>query len=89
MRGWTVAHFHDSRRQVSPGMFVGDTRAKGFPDLVLGRKRPSDLVVWEIKREIGKTTPEQDQWIDILSGVGVEARVVRPSDWDYVLERLR
>lgn len=84
--GWKVAHFHDSRRQVKPGVFVGDKDAAGFPDLVL--VRPPELVVLELKRELGKTTPEQDEWLALLSACGVEASVVRPSNWDELRLRL-
>lgn len=84
--GWRVAHFHDSRRQVKPGVFVGDKDAAGFPDLVL--VRPPDLLVLELKRETGKTTEAQDEWLSSLVACGVEARVVRPSDWDWVRARL-
>ena len=66
--GWRVAHFHDSRRQVKPGVFVGDKDAAGFPDLVLVRP--------------------PDEWLSLLVACGVEARVVRPSDWDWVRARL-
>ncbi len=85
--GWMVAHFHDSRRQVRPGVFVGDKDAKGFPDLVL--VRASEFLVIEVKRETGKLEPEQVTWLDALDRAGVETMVVRPSDWPVVRERLR
>jgi hypothetical protein len=87
MFGWRVAHFHDSRRQVKPGVFVGDKDAAGFPDLVL--VRPPDILVLELKRELGKTTDAQDEWLAALLGCGIEARVVRPSDWNYLVDRLK
>lgn len=90
LRGWKRAHFHDSRRQVKPGVFVGDKDAKGFPDLVLGRKLPRpDLIVWEVKKEKGVVTPEQEEWLDIINACGITACVVRPSNWDYVQDRLK
>lgn len=84
--GWTVAHFHDSRRQVAPGKFVGDADARGFPDLVLCR--PPELLFIELKRQTGKVTPEQLQWLGDLNESGAEAVVVRPSDETWVRERL-
>lgn len=85
--GWRVAHFHDSRRQVKPGVFVGDKDAKGFPDLVLVRGH--ELLFLELKRETGKTTPEQDEWLAALGGVpGVEVLVARPRDWPVLSRRL-
>jgi hypothetical protein len=84
--GWRVAHFHDSRRQVKPGVFVGDKDAAGFPDLVL--VRPPRLMVVELKRELGKVTDEQRAWIDDLRSCGVEVHVVRPSEEDSFRRRL-
>ena len=84
--GWRVAHFHDSRRQVKPGVFVGDKDAVGFPDLVL--VRPPRLMVVELKRELGKLTDEQQAWIGDLQACGVEVHVVRPSSEDRFRQRL-
>lgn len=78
--GWKVAHFHDSRRQVRPGVFVGDRDAAGFPDLVL--VRGGRLLFVELKAEKGRLSPEQDAWIAALQDsrrCGVA--VFRPSDW--------
>lgn len=76
--GWRVAHFHDSRRQVKPGVFVGDKDAAGFPDLVL--VRPPEVVVMELKAELGKVSPAQREWLNDLEASGIEVLVVRPSD---------
>lgn len=87
MMGWTVFHHHDSRRQVRPGVFVGDKDAKGFPDLVL--LRPPQMLVIEVKRELGKTTVEQDEWLRRWSDCGVRTIVARPSTWPEVEQALR
>jgi len=89
--GWKVSHFHDSRRQVKTKtgrmIMIGDGDAKGFPDLCLIRS--GEILFWELKKQLGKTTPEQDEWIAELLQCGLEARVVRPSDFDsYVEPRL-
>jgi hypothetical protein len=76
--GWRVAHFHDSRRQVKPGVFVGDVDAKGFPDLVLVHPR-FGFACLELKKELGKVSFEQAAWLDDLTKAGVLALVVRPS----------
>lgn len=86
MYGWRVAHFHDSRRQVRPGVFVGDADAKGYPDLTL--VRPPELIFIEVKAELGKTTPEQEEWLGLLAASGFETFVVRPSGWGVVEKRL-
>lgn len=85
-----VAHFHDSRKMVRRGnkyIPVGDLDARGFPDIVL--VLGGELIFWELKKELGKTTPYQDEWLAGLRACGAEARVVRPSDYDdYVLPML-
>lgn len=88
MYGWRVVHFADSRKQVKPGVFVGDSQAKGFPDLLLAR--PPELIAWELKREVqAPVTPEQQEWLDTLAGCGVESAVIRPSNFDECVRRLR
>jgi hypothetical protein len=85
--GYLVFHHHDSRRQVRPGVFVGDRDAKGFPDLVL--LRPPRMVVIECKKELGKVEPEQQEWLDAFAACGAEVHVVRPSNMDDVLKAIR
>jgi len=91
MYGWAWCHLQDSRKMVRRGdttFLVGDVGAKGWPDLVL--VRAPEVLFWEVKKELGKTTPEQDEWLLRLSECGLEARVVRPSDFDdYVSVRLK
>lgn len=58
----------------------------GWPDLTLYRRNRDgvgELVCIELKREKGKTTPKQDEWIAALASVpGVTfAGVIRPSNW--------
>lgn len=72
--GYIHFHAHDSRR--SPA---------GFPDLVMvGSHR---LIFAELKKEKGKATLEQQDWLARLgalerkSGGLVVARLWRPSDW--------
>jgi len=76
--GWRVAHFHDSRRQVKPGMFVGDVAAKGFPDMALVHA-DFGFACLELKKELGRLTEDQRGWLDDLSSAGISAMVVRPS----------
>lgn len=72
LSGWRCYHTHDSRRS-----------APGFPDLVLCR--PPVIVFAELKTEVGKTRPEQREWLAALGGCGgVEARLWRPSDWKEI-----
>ena len=52
--GWRVVHFHDSRREVG-GEMVGDSDAKGWPDLTLIRDR---ILYREVKTEKGRSYQE-------------------------------
>lgn len=76
LNGWLVYHTHDSRRS-----------EPGFPDLVL--VRGPDILYWELKAEKGRVSPEQERWIAALHGAGQETRILRPSDWAWLAERLR
>lgn len=59
---------------------------RGFPDLVLcGR----EVIFVELKKETGRVTTEQREWIDSLRHAGVRAMVWRPSQWPQIEEFLR
>lgn len=88
VHGWRAAHFHDSRRQVKPGVFVGDKAAAGFPDLVL--VRAPRLIVAELKRDKGQLRLAQREWLDLLAGVPqVEVFIWRPRCWGEIEGVLR
>ncbi len=53
--------------------------AKGFPDLMLVRPG-RELAFAELKRELGKLSPEQEEWIGLLRTLGYDVFVWRPSD---------
>ena len=66
--GWKTYHTHDSRRSEF-----------GFPDLTMVRR--DRLVFAELKRELGKPTPEQGAWLYELAGVkNVAVYIWRPQD---------
>lgn len=68
--GWTFRyHTHDSRR--SPA---------GFPDEVLVHPRQRRLVFAELKRQKGRVSPAQREWLDALELAGAEAYLWRPAD---------
>lgn len=77
LSGWRrIYHTFDSRR--SQG---------GFPDLVL--VRPPELLIVELKTDVGKVKPNQQEWLDDLAACGVETAVWRPRDFDDIVQRLR
>lgn len=60
----------------------------GFPDCVM--VRPPRVVFAELKSEIGKVSPPQQEWLDILAECpGVEIYLWRPSDWERIVEVLK
>lgn len=59
-------HTHDSRRSPS-----------GFPDLVC--VGPRGVLFRELKRQRGKVSAEQQEWLDALTAAGESAAVWRPA----------
>lgn len=68
--GWRCYHTHDSRRS-----------APGFPDLVL--VHPAHGVMYrELKRaKGGRVSPEQREWLDLLTTAGQDAGIWKPQDY--------
>jgi hypothetical protein len=73
--GWRFFHAPDNR----PGRNGAVQNIKaGYPDLTA--VRGTRLLYAELKRETGKTTPDQDAWLADLAAAGAECYVWRPSD---------
>jgi len=83
--GWWTYHTHDSRRSTA-----------GFPDLVL--IKPPCVMFLEVKSERGRLSREQADVLAMLQECGplscrfeshgVSAAMVRPSDWEQIVEWL-
>ena len=74
--GWTSYHTWNSMHS-----------AKGYPDLHM--LRGTRQVFAELKREKGKTTESQDDWINKLQKIKTnEVYLWRPSDWREIEETL-
>jgi VRR-NUC domain len=74
--GWLSYHTHDSRRS-----------EYGFPDLVC--TDGTAVLMYELKTNTGKLTPEQQRWLSLLEHSGkVEAGVWRPRDFAQITARL-
>lgn len=74
---WISYHTYDSRRS-----------QPGFPDLVALHPKAGDILVLELKTERGKATPSQLQWLAWFEACGIDARLVRPSEIDGLIERI-
>lgn len=83
INGW--ATYHPPENRPSRSGHVQSITA-GWPDLVFARV--GEVFVAELKRETGKTTPEQDIWLKLLRSAGIETHVWRPSDEKEVRARL-
>lgn len=82
--GYKVCHISDSRRQVRPGVFVGDVDCVGFPDLILCHVKKSRLIFAELKSADGVLTAGQRDWLAALDGVDAETYIWKPADWDEI-----
>ena len=66
--GWR--HYHTHRSDRSPA---------GFPDLVLVRR--GVVVFAELKRQTGRVSPAQREWLADLKATPNPTYVWRPGDW--------
>ncbi len=69
--GWRIYHTHDSRR--SPA---------GFPDLFM--VRGSRVLAFEVKTQRGKLTQPQQDWLTDMQIAGIDVKIARPSDWEWI-----
>jgi hypothetical protein len=87
LRGWLVMHQRPA--QIRPGRWAtaiqGDA---GFPDLVLARPKPGELIFAELKREKGRVSVMQKVWLRTLAAAGAEAYLWYPSDMPEIITRL-
>ena len=62
----------------------------GVPDLTFWHpQRPGRLYCWELKTEHGRIRPEQIVALAHLStGPGIDARIVKPSEWPALLAEI-
>ena len=60
----------------------------GFPDLLLVHPNRGQMLVVELKADRGKTTTSQDNWLAAFGLAGIENHVVRPSDLEFITDRL-
>lgn len=76
--GWRVAHFR-AAQTVNGWRTPVEGDGKGFPDLVLARA--GRVIFAELKGAKGKLSPEQEAWLEELTGGVYGWCVWRPADW--------
>jgi hypothetical protein len=61
----------------------------GLPDVIAVHPDRAPLLMWELKTERGRVRPEQVKALRHLDKIpGIDARVVRPSDWAKLKESI-
>ena len=75
--GWEWYHTQNSRRS-----------KPGFPDLVLVHTERKETLYVELKTDVGRLTPAQVYWGDVLRDAGNMYYLWRPRDMDFLLEIL-
>ncbi|QGJ88093.1 nuclease [Arthrobacter phage Edmundo] len=78
--GWKWYHAPNNRP--GKGGHVQNIKA-GYPDITAARGKRS--LYAELKTETGRTTPEQDEWLEAMAEAGHETYVWRPRDIDEVI----
>ena len=63
------------------------TGHSGFPDLVLAHEHKG-LIFAELKTDKGRLDPAQITWLRTLDAAGAEAYCWRPSDMQFITQRL-
>lgn len=88
LRGYKVAHFRPGRVADKGGGQTWRTavsgQGKGFPDLVMVNPVKEHMVVAELKVGRGKTSPDQNEWLEHFERVCDDVYVWRPSDWPLI-----
>lgn len=78
LAGWRWTHI---RR--SDGVTMGDS---GLPDIIATHPHRDVVLAWELKGDRGTVTGDQAAWLANMRGRQVDARLVRPSDYDEALQ---
>lgn len=78
LTGWECYHTHNSQRS-----------EPGWPDLVLASAAQRRLLFIELKTAVGRVSPHQRKWLNLLTSCGCEAAVWRPADLPQIALILR
>jgi hypothetical protein len=77
--------YHGRRSDV--GIVQGEA-SEGFPDVVAVHPVLRRFAMLELKSARGVVTPGQLRWIMAARWAGIDARVVRPADYDELLRAI-
>lgn len=77
LAGWRWTHI---RR--SDGVTMG---SPGLPDLLACHPDRDLVLAWELKDDRRPATPDQAAWLISLAGRPIDARIIRPADYDGAL----
>jgi len=93
--GWRAMHVRQQGSRTWRGgrplgvlQAVPPAWAWGWPDVIALHALESRPLVLELKRQDGKVTPEQRQWLQAWHLAGAEAATPRPADLDALTARL-
>lgn len=78
LAGWRWLHIIRS-----DGVTAGSS---GFPDLIAVHPHRAIVLAWELKSDRGQLTPDQAGWLIGLRERAIDARVIRPADYDEALQ---
>ena len=100
--GYRVAHFRPGMTSREYTNKKGETKkvwttpvsadGAGFPDIVAVKSsfpKKRRILFIELKSDIGKLSPEQEQWKLAIVAAGGEYYLARPSDYETLVEKLK
>jgi hypothetical protein len=87
--GWSWMHIRPARTLHGWRVPVEGPLGAGFPDMVLVRPHDQRVVLLELKAAKGVVSAIQATTHELLRSAGLDGRVVRPRDFDALLELLR
>ena len=90
--GWLV--HHSAAAETPTGWRTPLNGSPGLPDLILVHRDRRLFATIEAKSAAGRLEPDKVRWHEALAAAGVDARVIRPDDYDATIlwlagERLR
>lgn len=60
----------------------------GWPDIFALQPTRGEVLVAELKTEHGRLEPLQSVWLQAFDACGLPSRVVRPADYDALVDEL-